>query len=155
MITGGIVNMISRNVKKVLSASVLLAVGMTIGATGEQLWNSHSAKKDLKRDIASAQEYSNIMRVLADIYYKQAECYDREELAKLRRENGDLLRNGANNIEELTRVTEEIDKKIFISEKDRKNIVKLEQTLENADFDYWKDTVEIEKAELEKMKTGY
>ena len=144
----------SKNVKKVVSATVMLAVGMTIGATATQLWNSHAAKKDLKRDIEVAQEYSNIMRVLADIYYKQAECYDREELAKLRRENGDILRNGANNVEELTRIAEDIDSKLFVTEKDRKNIVKLEQTLENADFDYWKDTVEIEKKELEQMKTG-
>ena len=144
----------SMKVKKVVSATVMLAVGMTIGATTTQLWNSISAKKDLKRDIEVAQEYSNLMRVLADIYYKQAECYDREELAKLRRENGDLLRNGANNVEELANIVENIDSKLFISEKDRKNIVKLEQTLENADFDYWKDTVEIEKKELEQMKTG-
>ena len=142
----------SKECKKVISAAVILAVGMTVGATATQLFNSISAKKDLKRDIEVAQEYSNIMRVLADIYYKQAECYDREELAKLRRENGDLLRNGANNVEELTRIAEDIDSKIFISEKDRKNIVKLEQTIENADFDYWKDTVEIEKKELEQMK---
>ena len=144
----------SMKVKKVVSATVMLAVGMTIGATTTQLWNSISAKKDLKRDIEVAQEYSNLMRVLADIYYKQAECYDREELAKLRRENGDILRNGANNVEELTRIAEDIDSKLFVTEKDRKNIVKLEQTLENADFDYWKDTVEIEKKELEQMKTG-
>ena len=144
----------SKECKKVISAAVMLAVGMTIGATGVQLWNSISAKKNLKRDIEVATEYSNIMRVLADLYYKQAECYDKAELAKLRRENGDLLRNGANNVEELTRIAEDISSKIFISEKDRKNIVKLEQTLENADFDYWKDTVEIEKKELEQMKTG-
>ena len=144
----------SSNVKKVVSATVMLAVGMTVGTVGTQLFNSVSAKRDLKRDIELAQEYSNIMSVLADIYYKQAECYDREELAKLRRENGDLLRNGANNVEELTRIVEEIDNKLFISEKDRKNIVKLEQTLENADFDYWKSTIEAEKKELEKMKTG-
>ena len=144
----------SKNVKKVVSATVMLAVGISVGATATQLFNSISAKKDLKRDIEVAQEYSNIMRVLADIYYKQAECYDREELAKLRRENGDLLRNGANNVEELTRIAEDISSKIFVSESDRKNIVKLEQTLENADFDYWKNTVESEKKELEQMKTG-
>ena len=144
----------SMKVKKVVSATVMLAVGMTIGATTTQLWNSISAKKDLKRDIEVAQEYSNLMRVLADIYYKQAECYDREELAKLRRENGDLLRNGANNVEELTRIAEDISSKIFVTEKDRKKIVELEQTLENADFQYWKDTVEIEKKELEQMKKG-
>ena len=144
----------SRNVKKVVSAVVMLAVGMTIGATATQLFNSHTAKKNLKRDIEVAQEYSNIMRVLSDIYYKQAECYDREELAKLRRENGDLLRNGANNVEELTRIAEDISSKIFVTEKDRKKIVELEQTLENADFQYWKDTVEIEKKELEQMRTG-
>ena len=144
----------SKECKKVISAAVMLAVGMTIGATGVQLWNSISAKKNLKRDIEVATEYSNIMRVLADIYYKQAECYDREELAKLRRENGDLLRNGANNVEELTRIAEDIDSKLFVTEKDRKNIVKLEQTIDNADFQYWKDTVEIEKKELEQMKKG-
>ena len=144
----------SKECKKVVSAAVMLAVGMTIGATGVQLWNSISAKKDLKRDIEVAQEYSNIMRVLADIYYKQAECYDKAELSKLRRENGDLLRNGANNVEELTRIAEDINGKIFVTEEDRKNIVKLEQTLENADFQYWKDTVETEKKELEQMKTG-
>ena len=144
----------SKECKRVISAAVMLAVGMTIGATGVQFFNSHAAKKDLKRDIEVAQEYSNIMRVLADIYYKQAECYDREELAKLRRENGDLLRNGANNVEELTRIAEDISSKLFISEKDRKNIVKLEQTLDNADFQYWKDTVEAEKKELEQMRTG-
>ena len=144
----------SMKVKKVVSATVMLAVGISVGVTGAQLWNSISAKKDLKRDIEVAQEYSNIMRVLADIYYRQAECYDREELSKLRRENGDLLRNGANDVEELTRIAEDINNKLFISEKDRKNIVKLEQTVKNADFDYWKDTVEIEKKELEKMKTG-
>ena len=144
----------SKECKKVVSTAVMLAVGMTIGATGVQLFNSISAKKDLKKDIEVAQEYSNIMRVLADIYYKQAECYDKAELSKLRRENGDLLRNGANNVEELTRIAEDINGKLFISEKDRKNIVKLEQTLENADFQYWKDTVETEKKELEQMKTG-
>ena len=144
----------SKECKKVVSAVVMLAVGISVGATATQLFNSISAKKDLNRDIEVAQEYSNIMRVLADIYYKQAECYDREELAKLRRENGDLLRNGANNVEELANIVENIDSKLFISEKDRKNIVKLEQTLENADFDYWKDTVEIEKKELEQMRTG-
>ena len=144
----------SKECKKVISAVVMLAVGISVGATATQLFNSISAKKDLNRDIEVAQEYSNIMRVLADIYYKQAECYDREELAKLRRENGDLLRNGANNVEELANIVENIDSKLFISEKDRKNIVKLEQTLENADFDYWKDTVEIEKKELEQMRTG-
>ena len=147
----------SKECKKVISTAVMLAVGMTIGATGVQLFNSISAKKDLKRDIEVAQEYSNIMRVLADIYYKQAECaecYDKADLSKLRRENGDLLRNGANNVEELTRIAEDINGKLFISEKDRKNIVKLEQTLENADFQYWKDTVETEKKELEQMKTG-
>ena len=144
----------SKECKKVVSAVVMLAVGISVGATATQLFNSHTAKKNLKRDIEVAQEYSNIMRVLADIYYKQAECYDREELAKLRRENGDLLRNGANNVEELTRIAEDISSKIFVTEKDRKNIVKLEQTLENADFDYWKDTVEIEKKELEQMRTG-
>ena len=144
----------SKECKKVISAAVMLAVGMTIGATATQLWNSHAAKKDLKRDIEVATEYSNIMRVLADIYYKQAECYDKAELSKLRRENGDLLRNGANNVEELTRIVEEIDSKIFVTEKDRKKIVELEQTLENADFQYWKDTVEIEKKELEQMRTG-
>ena len=144
----------SMKVKKVVSATVMLAVGMTIGATATQLFNSHTAKKDLKRDIEVAQEYANIMRVLSDIYYKQAECYDREDLSKLRRENGDLLRNGANNVEELTHIAEDISSKIFISEKDRKNIVKLEQTLENADFDYWKNTVETEKKELEQMKKG-
>ena len=144
----------SKECKKVVSAVVMLAVGISVGATATQLFNSISAKKDLNRDIEVAQEYSNIMRVLADIYYKQAECYDREELAKLRRENGDLLRNGANNVEELTRIAENISSKIFVSEKDRKKIVELEQTLENADFQYWKDTVEIEKKELEQMKTG-
>ena len=144
----------SKECKKVVSAVVMLAVGISVGATATQLFNSISAKKDLNRDIEVAQEYSNIMRVLADIYYKQAECYDREELAKLRRENGDLLRNGANNVEELANIVENIDSKLFISEKDRKNIVKLEQTLDNADFDYWKDTVEIEKKELEQMRTG-
>ena len=144
----------SKECKRVISAAVMLAVGMTIGATGVQFFNSISAKKDLKRDIEVAQEYSNIMRVLADIYYKQAECYDREELAKLRRENGDILRNGASNVEELTRIAEDIDSKLFVTEKDRKNIVKLEQTLDNADFQDWKDTVEAEKKELEQMKTG-
>ena len=144
----------SKECKKVVSAVVMLAVGISVGATATQLFNSISAKKNLKRDIEVAQEYSNIMRVLADIYYKQAECYDREELAKLRRENGDLLRNGANNVEELTRIAEDISSKIFVSESDRKNIVKLEQTLENADFDYWKNTVETEKKELEQMKKG-
>ena len=144
----------SKECKKVVSAVVMLAVGISVGATATQLFNSISAKKDLKRDIEVAQEYSNIMRVLADIYYKQAECYDREELAKLRRENGDLLRNGANNVEELTRIAEDISSKIFVTEKDRKKIVELEQTLENADFQYWKDTVEIEKKELEQMKKG-
>ena len=144
----------SKECKKVVSAVVMLAVGISVGATATQLFNSISAKKDLNRDIEVAQEYSNIMRVLADIYYKQAECYDREELAKLRRENGDLLRNGANNVEELTRIAEDISSKIFVTEKDRKKIVELEQTLENADFQYWKDTVEIEKKELEQMKTG-
>ena len=144
----------SKECKKVVSAVVMLAVGISVGATATQLFNSISAKKDLNRDIEVAQEYSNIMRVLADIYYKQAECYDREELAKLRRENGDILRNGANNVEELTRIAEDIDSKLFVTEKDRKNIVKLEQTLENADFDYWKNTVETEKKELEQMKKG-
>ena len=144
----------SKNVKKVVSATVMLAVGIGVGITGTLLTNSHTAKKNLKRDIEVAQEYSNIMRVLADIYYKQAECYDKAELAKLRRENGDLLRNGANNVEELTRIAEDISSKIFVTEKDRKKIVELEQTLENADFQYWKDTVEIEKKELEQMKTG-
>ena len=144
----------SKNVKKVVSATVMLAVGIGVGITGTLLTNSHTAKKNLKRDIEVAQEYSNIMRVLADIYYKQAECYDREELSKLRRENADLLRNGANNVEELISIAENISSKIFVSEKDRKNIVKLEQTIDNADFQYWKDTVEIEKAELEQMKTG-
>ena len=144
----------SKECKRVISTAVMLAVGMTIGATGVQLFNSISAKKYLKKDIEVAQEYSNIMRVLADIYYKQAECYDKADLSKLRRENGDLLRNGANNVEELTRIAEDISSKLFISEKDRKNIVKLEQTLENADFDYWKNTVETEKKELEQMKTG-
>ena len=144
----------SKECKKVVSAVVMLAVGISVGATATQLFNSISAKKDLERDIEVAQEYSNIMRVLADIYYKQAECYDREELAKLRRENGDLLRNGANNVEELTRIAEDISSKIFVTESDRKNIVKLEQTLENADFDYWKNTVETEKKELEQMKKG-
>ena len=144
----------SKECKKVVSAVVMLAVGISVGATATQLFNSISAKKDLKRDIEIAQEYSNIMRVLADIYYKQAECYDKAELAKLRRENADLLRNGANNVEELISIAENISSKIFVSEKDRKNIVKLEQTIDNADFQYWKDTVEIEKAELEQMKTG-
>ena len=144
----------SKECKRVISTAVMLAVGMTIGATGVQLFNSISAKKYLKKDIEVAQEYSNIMRVLADIYYKQAECYDKAELSKLRRENGDLLRNGANNVEELTRIAEDINGKIFVTEEDRKNIVKLEQTLENADFQYWKDTVETEKKELEQMKTG-
>ena len=144
----------SKECKKVISAVVMLAVGISVGATATQLFNSISAKKDLERDIEVAQEYSNIMRVLSDIYYKQAECYDREELAKLRRENGDLLRNGADNVAELTRIAEDISSKIFVTESDRKNIVKLEQTLENADFDYWKDTVEIEKKELEQMKKG-
>ena len=144
----------SKECKRVVSTAVMLAVGMTIGATGVQLFNSISAKKYLKKDIEVAQEYSNIMRVLADIYYKQAECYDKAELSKLRRENGDLLRNGANNVEELTRIAEDINGKIFVTEEDRKNIVKLEQTLENADFQYWKDTVETEKKELEQMKTG-
>ena len=144
----------SMKVKKVVSAAVILSVGMTIGATATQLFNSHTAKKNLKRDIEVAQEYSNIMRVLADIYYKQADCIDKADLSKLRRENGDLLRNGANNVEELTRIAEDISSKIFVTEKDRKKIVELEQTLENADFDYWKDTVEIEKKELEQMKTG-
>ena len=144
----------SKNVKKVVSATVMLAVGISVGATATQLFNSISAKKDLKRDIEVAQEYSNIMRVLADIYYKQAECYDKAELAKLRRENGDLLRNGANNVAELTRIAEDISSKIFVTEKDLKNIVKLEQTLDNADFDYWKNTVESEKKELEQMKKG-
>lgn len=144
----------SKECKKVVSTAVMLAVGMTIGATGVQLFNSISAKKYLKKDIEVAQEYSNIMRVLADIYYKQAECYDKADLSKLRRENGDLLRNGANNVEELTRIAEDINGKLFITEEDRKNIVKLEQTLENADFQYWKDTVETEKKELEQMKTG-
>ena len=144
----------SKNVKKVVSATVMLAVGIGVGITGTLLTNSHTAKKNLKRDIEVAQEYSNIMRVLADIYYKQAECYDREELSKLRRENADLLRNGANNVEELISIAENISSKIFVSEKDRKNIVKLEQTIDNADFQYWKDTVEIEKKELEQMRTG-
>ena len=144
----------SKECKKVVSAVVMLAVGISVGATATQLFNSISAKKDLNRDIEVAQEYSNIMRVLADIYYKQAECYDKAELAKLRRENGDLLRNGANNVEELTRIAEDINGKIFVSEKDRKKIVELEQTLENADFDYWKNTVETEKKELEQMKKG-
>ena len=144
----------SKECKKVVSAVVMLAVGISVGATATQLFNSISAKKDLNRDIEVAQEYSNIMRVLADIYYKQAECYDREELSKLRRENGDILRNGANNVAELTRIAEDISSKIFVSEKDRKKIVELEMTLENADFDYWKDTVEIEKKELEQMRTG-
>ena len=146
--------MISSNVKKVLSATVMLAVGIGVGITGTQLFNSHSAKKGLKRDIAAAQEYSNMMRVLADIYYKQADCYNREDLAKIRRETGDVIRNGATNVEELTRIAENIDNKLFISEKDRNNIVKLEQTIDNADFDYWKKTVEIEKKELENMRTG-
>ena len=144
----------SKECKKVVSAVVMLAVGISVGATATQLFNSISAKKDLKNDIAVAQEYSNMMRVLSDIYYKQAECYDREELAKLRRENGDLLRNGADNVAELTRIAENISSKIFVSEKDRKKIVELEQTLENADFQYWKNTVESEKKELEQMKTG-
>ena len=145
--------MISRNVKKVLSASVLLAVGISVGATATQLFNSHAAKKDLKRDIEVAQEYANIMYVLADIYYKQADYMD-ADLSKLRRENGDLLRNGANNVSELTRIAEDISSKIFISEKDRKKIVELEMTLKNADFDYWKNTVDAEQKELEQMKTG-
>ena len=144
----------SKECKKVVSAVVMLAVGIGVGITGTLLTNSHTAKKNLKRDIEVAQEYSNIMRVLSDIYYKQADCIDKAELAKLRRENGDLLRNGANNVAELTRIAEDISSKIFVTESDRKNIVKLEQTLENADFDYWKDTVEIEKKELEQMRTG-
>ena len=143
-----------KKVKAVVSATVMLAVGMTIGITGTQLFNSHSAKKGLKREIEFAQEYSNMMRVLADIYYKQADCYAREDLAKIRRETADIMRNGATNVEELTRVAEDIDNKLFISEKDRNNIVKLEQTIDNADFEYWEKTVEVEQKELEKLRTG-
>ena len=144
----------SMKVKKVVSAAVMLAVGIGVGAVTTQLLNSHSAKKGLKRDIEIAQEYANMMNVLADIYYKQADCTDKADMSKIIRENGDLLRNGANNVEELTRIAEDIDNKLFIFEKDRKNIVKLEQTLENADFDYWKNTVEEEQKVLEHMKTG-
>ena len=144
----------SRNVKKVVSAAVMLAVGMTVGATGVQLFNSHSAKKGLKREISVAQEYSNMLRVLADIYYKQADCYAREDLSKLTRENGDLARNCASDVEELTRIVEEIDSKIFVSERDKKKIAELEQTIDNTDFQYWKNLIESEKKELEQMKTG-
>ena len=144
----------SKECKKVVSTAVMLVVGMTVGAVGTELFNSISAKKDLKNDIAVAQEYSNMMRVLSDIYYKQADCIDKADLSKLRRENADLLRNGADNVSELTRIAEDISSKIFVSEKDRKKIVELEQTLDNADFDYWKNTVESEKKELEQMKTG-
>ena len=146
--------MISRNVKKVLSATVMLAVGMTIGATGVQLWNSHSAKKGLKRDIEVAEEYANMLRVLADIYHRQADCYAREDLSKITRENSDLAINCANDVEELTRIAEEIENKIFVSERDRQKIVELEQTIDNTDFDYWKNLIEAEKKELEQMKTG-
>ena len=95
-----------------------------------------------------------MLRVLSDIYFKQAECYDREDLSKITRENGDLARNCANDVEELTRIAENIENKLFISEKDKKNIVKLEQTIDNTDFDYWKNLIEAEKKELEQMKTG-
>ena len=141
-------------VKAVVSATLMLAVGVTVGAVGTEFFNSISAKKGLKREIELANEYANMMYVLSDIYYKQADCYDREDLAKIRRDTGDVIRNGANNVEELTRIAENIDNKIFVSEKDRNNIVNLEQTIENADFDYWKKTVEVEKKELEKLKTG-
>ena len=144
----------SRNVKKVVSAVVIAAVGMTIGATGTQLWNSHSAKKGLKREIELANEYSNMLRVLADIYHRQADCYNREDLSKITRENGDLAINCANDVEELTRIVEEIDSKIFVSERDRKKIVELEQTIENSDLNYWKNLIESEQKELEEMKTG-
>ena len=148
----------SIKVKKVVSAAVMLAVGISVGAVGTQLFNSHSAKKGLKRDIELANEYANIMRVLGDIYHKQADCYadcyDREDLAKIRRETGDVIRNGATNVEELTHIAEDIDNKLFISEKDRKKIVELGITIDNADFDYWKKTVEVEQKELEKMRTG-
>ena len=144
----------SRNVKKVVSAAVLLAVGMTVGSVTTQLFNSHASKKGLKRDIEVANEYSAMMQVLADIYYRQADYVEKADLSQLIRENGDLARNEANSIEELTLISEEIDKKIFVSEKDKKNIVKLEQILSNTDFDYWKNIIEAEKKELEEMKTG-
>lgn len=143
----------SMKVKKVVSATLMLAVGMTIGATGVQLFNSHSAKKGLKREIELANEYANMMYVLSDIYYKQADCYNREDLSKITRENGDLAINCANDVEELTRIAEEIDSKIFVSERDRKKIVELEQTID-VDFNYWKNIIESEKKELEQMKTG-
>ena len=57
----------SNKVKKVVSATVMLAVGMTIGSTTTQLWNSISAKKGLNREIELANQYSNMMRVLADL----------------------------------------------------------------------------------------
>ena len=144
----------SIKVKKVVSAAVMLAVGMTVGATGMQLFNSHAAKKGLKRDIAAANEYANMMNVLADIYYRQANFTYKEDLSKLIRENGDLARNEANSIEELTSIAEDTNSKIFISEKDRKKIVELEQILSNTDFDYWKNIIEEEQKELEQMKTG-
>ena len=144
----------SRNVKKVVSTAVMLAVGMTVGATGVQLFNSHSAKKGLKRDIEVAQEYANMLRVLSDIYHKQADCYAREDLSKITRENSDLAKNCANDVEELTRIAEDISGKIFVSERDKKKIVELEQTIDTTDFQYWKNLIESEKKELEKMKTG-
>lgn len=146
--------MISRNVKKVVSATVMLAVGIGVGITTTQLFNSHSAKKGLKREIELAQEYANMLRVLADIYHRQADCYAREDLSQLTRENSDLAINCANDVEELTRIAEEIENKIFVSERDRKKIVELEQTIDNTDLNYWKNLIEAEKKELEQMKTG-
>ena len=135
----------NKKVKAVVSATVMLAVGMTVGATGVQLFSSHSAKKGLKREIEIANEYSAMMNVLADIYYRQANFTEKTDLSQLIRENGDLARNEANSVEELTRIAEEIDNKLFVTEKDRNNIVKLEQTVKNTDFDYWKNIIEAEK----------
>ena len=139
---------------KVISAVVIAAVGITVGSVGTQLLNSHAAKKGLKREIELANEYSAMMQVLADIYYRQANFTDKTDLSQLIRENGDLARNEANSIEELTRISEDISGKIFVSEKDLKNIVKLEMTIENTDFQYWKNIIEEEQKELEQMRTG-
>lgn len=145
----------SKNVKKVISITVILAVGITVGVSITNIIATQKAKSELTGTIKVAEEYCSLLDKLIE--------YEKKDIKKLKENyvigndalidcSETMINTSEENIlkyEKLLKASKEVNESIFSTSEERDAVVSLKTYVKDINLEVIKGIVRAAKEDAE------
>lgn len=145
----------SKNVKKVISITVILAVGITVGVSITNIIATQKAKSELTGTIKVAEEYCSLLDKLIE--------YEKKDIKKLKENyvigndalidcSETMINTAEENIlkyEKLLKASKEVNESIFSTSEERDAVVSLKTYVKDINLEVIKGIVRAAKEDAE------